>query len=57
MISQLDLAVQELEKGNVVAMPTETVYGLGAIATNELAVGKIFKAKNRPMDNPLICHF
>ncbi len=44
-------------QGGVVAFPTETVYGLGAIATNSTAVEKIFKAKNRPADNPLICHF
>ena len=45
-----------LKKGEVVAFPTETVYGLGADARNEEAVGKIFKAKGRPADNPLIVH-
>lgn len=49
-------AVDFLKKGEVVAFPTETVYGLGAIATNDLAVKKIFAAKNRPADNPLIVH-
>ncbi|QUG40490.1 threonylcarbamoyl-AMP synthase [Psychrobacillus sp. INOP01] len=49
-------AVDLLTKGEVVAFPTETVYGLGAIATSEEAVAKIFKAKGRPQDNPLIVH-
>lgn len=49
-------AVQILSSGQVVAMPTETVYGLAADATNENAVRNIFKAKNRPSDNPLIVH-
>lgn len=50
-------AVEKLMAGEVVAFPTETVYGLGAIATNEEAVAKIFEAKGRPSDNPLIVHF
>jgi len=45
-----------LIKGNLVAFPTETVYGLGADATNESAVNKIYKAKGRPTDHPLIVH-
>lgn len=45
-----------LKKGEVVALPTETVYGLGANALNPKAVKKIFKAKGRPTDNPLIVH-
>jgi L-threonylcarbamoyladenylate synthase len=49
-------AVDILKKGGVVAFPTETVYGLGALATDELAVQKIFEAKGRPSDNPLIVH-
>lgn len=49
-------AAQLIQIGEVVAFPTETVYGLGADATNELAVQKIFKAKGRPSDNPLIVH-
>lgn len=49
-------AVDLLNKGEIVAFPTETVYGLGAIATNEEAVKKIFEAKGRPSDNPLIVH-
>ncbi len=45
-----------LKRGGVVAFPTETVYGLGADALNPLAVRKIFQAKGRPQDNPLIIH-
>lgn len=45
-----------LQQGETVAFPTETVYGLGADATNEEAVRKIFQAKGRPQDNPLIVH-
>ncbi len=45
-----------LKKGETVAFPTETVYGLGADATNAEAVAKIFQAKGRPQDNPLIAH-
>lgn len=46
-----------LEKGEVVAIPTETVYGLAANGLNELAIHKIFEAKGRPLSNPLILHF
>lgn len=46
-----------LEKGEVVAIPTETVYGLAANGLNELAIHKIFEAKDRPLCNPLILHF
>jgi len=49
-------AVDLLNNGEVVAFPTETVYGLGAVATDERAVKKIFEAKGRPSDNPLIVH-
>lgn len=49
-------AVDILKNGGVVAFPTETVYGLGALATDEQAVQKIFDAKGRPSDNPLIVH-
>ena len=49
-------AIELLQQGEVVAFPTETVYGLGAVATNERAVAKIFEAKGRPSDNPLIVH-
>ncbi len=50
------LAKEILLKGGVVAIPTETVYGLGAIGTNSSAVKKIFEVKGRPADNPLIAH-
>lgn len=45
-----------IKNGEIVAFPTETVYGLGADASNESAVKKIFQAKGRPSDNPLIVH-
>ena len=45
-----------LRRGGLVAFPTETVYGLGANALDENAVSKIYKAKGRPSDNPLIVH-
>lgn len=49
-------AADVINKGGLVVFPTETVYGLGANAYDDEAVKKIFKAKNRPMDNPLIVH-
>lgn len=49
-------AAQEIKNGNLVAFPTETVYGLGADALNAEAVAKIYEAKGRPSDNPLILH-
>ncbi len=54
--SCLNLAKQELLHGEIVAIPTETVYGLGADATNPHAIEKIFQVKGRPQDNPLIVH-
>jgi L-threonylcarbamoyladenylate synthase len=50
------LAAQKLMNGHLVAFPTETVYGLGADATNEMAIAKIYAAKGRPADHPLIVH-
>jgi len=50
------LAAQKLMDGDLVAFPTETVYGLGADATNEMAIAKIYAAKGRPADHPLIVH-
>ena len=50
------LAAQILKNGGLVAIPTETVYGLGANGLDENAVAKIFIAKGRPQDNPLILH-
>lgn len=52
----LGLAVATIRKGGLVAFPTETVYGLGADALNGKAVRKIFQAKGRASDNPLIVH-
>lgn len=52
----LKQAGEVLSEGGLVAFPTETVYGLGADATNPQAVAKVFKAKGRPSDNPLIVH-
>jgi L-threonylcarbamoyladenylate synthase len=50
------LAAQKLMAGHLVAFPTETVYGLGADATSKEAVAKIYAAKGRPADHPLIVH-
>ncbi len=49
-------ALETLKNGEIVALPTETVYGLGADALNETAVAKIFEAKERPSFDPLIIH-
>ncbi|MCX7654178.1 MAG: L-threonylcarbamoyladenylate synthase [Fervidobacterium sp.] len=54
--SDINYACDVLCSGGLVAFPTETVYGLGAIATNPVAVKKIFEVKGRPSDNPLIVH-
>lgn len=55
-LDQIDEAAQALRDGKLVAFPTETVYGLGADATNEAAVKQVYQAKGRPSDNPLIVH-
>ena len=55
-LSQVPRAVALLRAGELVAFPTETVYGLGADANNPLAIAKIFAAKGRPADHPLIVH-
>src|SRR5216684_2528463 len=52
----IDRAVEILRTGGLVAFPTETVYGLGADATNASAVRRIFATKGRPDTNPLIVH-
>ena len=49
-------AAQQLKAGSLVALPTETVYGLGADATNAAAVARIYEVKGRPADHPLIVH-
>jgi L-threonylcarbamoyladenylate synthase len=56
MTSIISKAAQLLREGKLVALPTETVYGLGADATNDKAVASIFAAKQRPQFNPLISH-
>lgn len=55
-ISLVEEAADILSKGGLLAFPTETVYGLGADGLNEDASGKIYSAKGRPSDNPLIIH-
>ncbi len=52
----IKLAAEYLKKGEIIAIPTETVYGLAGNAFNETAVSKIFEAKKRPFFNPLIVH-
>ena len=52
----IDNAARIIREGGLVAMPTETVYGLAADATDDKAVAKIFDAKGRPQFNPLIIH-
>jgi L-threonylcarbamoyladenylate synthase len=52
----LEQAIAKLKQGEVVAIPTETVYGLAADATNDTALKKIFAIKQRPADHPLIVH-
>lgn len=54
--ASIERAAEILRAGGLVAFPTETVYGLGARADNEIAVRKIFEAKGRPPGNPLIVH-
>lgn len=56
-ILDLKTAAKMLENGEIVAFPTEMVYGLGALASNSKAINQVFEIKNRPKDNPLICHF
>jgi len=55
-IDKIRVAADLIRKGGIVAFPTETVYGLGADALNPKAVMKVFKAKKRPPDNPIIVH-
>ncbi len=55
-IAELEYAATVIKNGGLVVFPTETVYGLGADATNEKAVTSIYEAKGRPSDNPLIIH-
>lgn len=54
--ASIEAAARLIREGELVAFPTETVYGLGGDATNERAVARIFEAKGRPQFNPLITH-
>jgi L-threonylcarbamoyladenylate synthase len=54
--SDIQVAAQTIARGDLVGFPTETVYGLGADAASDAAVAKIFAAKGRPSDHPLIVH-
>ena len=56
VITDVDTAVDRLRAGGVVAVPTETVYGLAADAENPAAVARIFEVKGRPAGHPLIVH-
>ena len=53
---KIEAAADILRSGGLLAIPTETVYGLGANGLDAKAVGRIFEAKGRPQDNPLILH-
>ncbi|MCU1390846.1 MAG: threonylcarbamoyl-AMP synthase, partial [Ilumatobacteraceae bacterium] len=53
---EVERALDILRAGGLVGLPTETVYGLAGDATNEAAVRRIFAAKGRPADHPLIVH-
>ena len=55
-VDSLKVAAKALKDGSLVAFPTETVYGLGADASNALAVARIYTVKGRPSDHPLIVH-
>jgi L-threonylcarbamoyladenylate synthase len=55
-VDALAIAAQALQDGSLVAFPTETVYGLGADATNPTAAARIYEVKGRPSDHPLIIH-
>jgi len=55
-VDSLQRAARSLLEGNLVAFPTETVYGLGADASNKQAVARIYEVKGRPADHPLIVH-
>ncbi|MEM8748633.1 MAG: Sua5/YciO/YrdC/YwlC family protein, partial [Actinomycetota bacterium] len=54
--TDVDLAAARLRAGGLVAVPTETVYGLAADATSPDAIARIYAAKGRPTDHPLIVH-
>lgn len=54
--TNIDIALAALRAGDLVAFPTETVYGLGADANNPIAIKRVFQVKGRPIDHPLIVH-
>jgi L-threonylcarbamoyladenylate synthase len=54
--NDIEAAARAIAEGKLVAFPTETVYGLGADATNDKAVARVYAAKGRPAFNPLITH-
>ena len=56
LAASITQAAQALKRGDLLGLPTETVYGLAADAGNDVAVGKIFQAKGRPSNHPLIVH-
>ena len=53
----LKKTVKSLNQGNIIGLPTETVYGLAGNAYSKKAINKIFKLKKRPIKNPLIIHY
>ena len=55
-LNKIKEAAMSIKEGNIVLFPTETVYGIGANALDANAVNKIFEAKGRASDNPLIVH-
>ncbi len=55
-LNKIKEAAMSIKEGDIVLFPTETVYGIGANALDENAVNKIFEAKGRASDNPLIVH-
>ena len=56
-IKNLNKSINLLKDGKLIAIPSETVYGLAAIAVSNKAVNKIYKTKKRPHKNPIIVHF
>lgn len=56
LINDIEMAVRELKNGRILGLPTETVYGLAADATNTSAVREVFTIKSRPLHHPLILH-
>ena len=56
-MTEIERAAALLKRGGLVAFPTETVYGLGADASNRAAIARLYAAKRRPADHPVIVHF